>query len=181
MHTHSPSMWHRILTRSGFLQSQIKTPSSSLPSLFQLIKPSILHFSTSPTTSTNDQGGDFPVPSSNLNPSLLHNVQTITSSLDNFSTIPNEAKQRLEECKVMLSQDLVSECLARLRNDWAAAYTFFLWAGKQPGYAYSVCDYHSMVAILGKFKRFDTAWSLVEEMRANSLVMPHTIMIMIRR
>lgn len=80
-----------------------------------------------------------------------------------------------------LSQDLVSECLARLRNDWTMAYTFFIWAGKQPGYAHSVRDYHSMVAILGKFKRFDTAWTLVEEMRGKGLATLHTIFILIRR
>jgi hypothetical protein len=175
-------MWHRILTRSRFLQPQTKAPSSSLTSLFQLIKPSIFHYSTPPISLTNHhQGGDFPVLSSKLDPSLLHDVQTITSSLENSSSIQAEAKQQLEKLKVMVSQDLVSECLARLRNDWAAAYTFFIWSGKQPDYAHSVRDYHSMTTILGKFRKFDIAWCLVEEMRAKSLVRPHTIFILIRR
>lgn len=50
-----------------------------------------------------------------------------------------------------------------------------------PGFAHSVHNYHLMVAILGKMKRFDTVWSLVEEMRRKSLVTPQTLLILIRR
>ncbi|CAA6669206.1 unnamed protein product [Spirodela intermedia] len=38
-----------------------------------------------------------------------------------------------------------------------------------------------MVAILGKMRRFDTAWSLIEEMRSSSLVTPQTLLILLRR
>lgn len=62
---------------------------------------------------------------------------------------------------------------------------FFLWAGKQPGYAHSVREYHSMIYILGKMRKFDTAWALIDEMRGGrtgpSIVTPQTLLIMIRR
>ncbi|PIM99404.1 hypothetical protein CDL12_28105 [Handroanthus impetiginosus] len=38
-----------------------------------------------------------------------------------------------------------------------------------------------MIAMLGKFRKFDTAWTLINDMRAANLVTPHTILIMIRR
>lgn len=96
-------------------------------------------------------------------------------------------KDKLEHCGVRVTSGLVVEVLSRVRNDWEAAFTFFLWAGKQPGYAHSVREYHSMIAILGKMRKFDTAWSLIDQMRGGgngngpSLITSQTILIMIRR
>lgn len=94
-------------------------------------------------------------------------------------------KDKLQQCGVTASTDLVVEVLSRVRNDWEAAYTFFLWAGSQPGYTHSLREYHSMISILGKMRKFDTAWALIDEMRSGktgpSLVTPHTLLIMIRR
>ncbi|CAM8888176.1 unnamed protein product [Rhodiola kirilowii] len=94
-------------------------------------------------------------------------------------------KKRLDECDCVFaaSSKLVSEVLGRLRNDWEAAFMFFLWAGKQPGYKHSTREYHSMIYILGKMRKFDTVWSLVDEMSKakESLVTPHTLLILIRR
>lgn len=88
---------------------------------------------------------------------------------------------KLERCGVNITQGLVGNVLSRVRNDWEAAFTFFLWAGKQPDYEHSRREYHSMIAILGKFRKFDTAWALIEDMRDASLVTTMTILIMIRR
>lgn len=94
-------------------------------------------------------------------------------------------KDKLEQCSVVVSPDLVVEVLSRIRNDWEVAFTFFTWAGRQSGYAHSLRAYHSMISILGKMRRFDTAWGLIEEMKGGStgpsLVTPHTLLIMIRR
>ncbi|KAK1367346.1 Pentatricopeptide repeat-containing protein [Heracleum sosnowskyi] len=94
-------------------------------------------------------------------------------------------KDKLEKCSVIVSADLVVEVLSRIRNDWEVAFTFFTWAGRQPGFAHSLRAYHSMISILGKMRRFDTAWALIEEMKGGatgpSLVTPHTLLIMIRR
>ncbi|EPS59675.1 hypothetical protein M569_15124, partial [Genlisea aurea] len=92
-----------------------------------------------------------------------------------------ERSEKLQRCTVRMTHELVEQTLSRTRNNWEAAFTFFLWAGKQPGFHHILRDYHSMIAILGKFRKFDTAWSLINDMRALSIVTPHTIMIMIRK
>ncbi|OVA03900.1 Pentatricopeptide repeat [Macleaya cordata] len=116
---------------------------------------------------------------------LVQKVDTIVDILQNFGSNGPEAKLKLEQCDVPASSELVVEVLSRVRNDWAAAFTFFLWAGKQPGYTHSVREYHSMISILGKMRKFDTAWALIDEMRGGktgpSLVTPQTLLIMIRK
>lgn len=123
-----------------------------------------------------------------LDGELLQDVETVVACLRDFGGSSAEARMRLEQCKVRASQELVVEVLSRLRNDWGPAFTFFLWAGKQPGYAHSAREYNSMIAILGKMRRFDTAWTLVHEMKGGnpsrpgpSLVTPQTLLILIRR
>ncbi|XVF06514.1 hypothetical protein REPUB_Repub06bG0054900 [Reevesia pubescens] len=76
-----------------------------------------------------------------------------------------EMKNKLELCGIMVSSELVVEVLSRVWNDWQEAFTFFLWAGKQPSYAHSLREYNSMISILGKMRKFDTAWALIDEMR----------------
>ncbi|XP_009803263.1 uncharacterized protein LOC107785695 [Nicotiana tabacum] len=92
---------------------------------------------------------------------------------------------KLEQCGVRPTQELVTEVLSRVRNNWEVAFTFFIWASKQTGYVHSVRQYHSMISILGKMRKFDTAWSLIDEMRGGkdrpSLVNPQTLLIMIRK
>ncbi|MQL72897.1 hypothetical protein Taro_005236 [Colocasia esculenta] len=120
---------------------------------------------------------------------LARDIAAVVSSLRRFVEDGAEARRRLEQCGVVARPELVQEALFRLRNDWAAAFTFFLWAGKQPGYAHSLREYHCMIGILGKMRRFDTAWSLVEEMKGGrpprhggpSLVTKQTLLIIIRR
>ncbi|KAK7336226.1 hypothetical protein VNO77_16761 [Canavalia gladiata] len=116
---------------------------------------------------------------------LAQDVKTILDIIHEPGSGPYEIKQKLEHCSVTPSSELVVEILSRIRNDWEAAFTFFLWTGKQTGYAHSVREYHSMISILGKMRKFDTAWTLIEEMRGGrtgpSLVTPQTLLIMIRR
>ncbi|MBA0699720.1 hypothetical protein Goari_001329 [Gossypium aridum] len=96
-----------------------------------------------------------------------------------------ELKIKLEQCGVRVSSEMVVEVLSRVRHDWEVAYTFFLWAGKRPDYAPSLREYHSMISILAKMRKFDTAWALIDEMRGGRagpcLVTPQTLLIMIRR
>ncbi|XP_051140571.1 pentatricopeptide repeat-containing protein At5g15010, mitochondrial [Andrographis paniculata] len=92
-----------------------------------------------------------------------------------------EKSQKLQRCRGTVTPELVADVLSGTRNDWETAFTFFLWAGKQPNYAHSLREYHSMIAILGKFRKFDTAWSLIDEMKAASIATPHTLLIMIRK
>lgn len=100
--------------------------------------------------------------------------------LDILSTCPAQEKcSKLDRCGVKVTHQLVSGVISRTRNDWEKAFTFFLWAGRQPGYEHSLREFHSMIAILGKFRKFDTAWSLINDMKAASLLTPRTILIMI--
>lgn len=109
----------------------------------------------------------------------LGDLETVVDILRTVGA--QERSKRLEQCGVAVTPALVSDVLSATRNDWEAAFTFFLWAGKQPGYSLLVREYHSMIAILGKFKKFDTAWRLIEDMRDASILTPHTLMIMIRK
>lgn len=116
---------------------------------------------------------------------LVQDVKTIVNILKQSGDNRVEMKNKIEQCSVEVSQELVLEVLCWVRNDWEAAFTFFLWAGRQPGYAHSVREYHAMISILGKMRKFDTAWALIDEMRGIKtgicLVTPQTLLIMIRR
>ncbi|GAB2246543.1 hypothetical protein Droror1_Dr00002036 [Drosera rotundifolia] len=94
-----------------------------------------------------------------------------------------EARSKLDDCGVSVTPELVVEVLSRARNDWEAAYMFFFWAGKQPGYVHCLRALNSMVSILAKKRKFDTAWALINEMGRDEtrIVTPDTLMIMIRR
>ncbi|XP_059647280.1 pentatricopeptide repeat-containing protein At5g15010, mitochondrial-like [Cornus florida] len=136
----------------------------------------------------NDGEGDDNDPDGQLDsrdPIIAGDVGTILGILREKGSGGAQVKSKLEQCGVTASSELVDEVLSRVRNDWEAAFTFFLWAGKQPGYAHSLREYHSMIAILGKMRKFDTAWALIDEMRGGktgpSLVTPQTLLIMIRR
>lgn len=116
---------------------------------------------------------------------LARDITTIVDILHELRSSPSETKYKMDHCGISASSELVAGVLSRVRNDWEAAFTFFLWAGKQPGYAHSVREYHSMIYILAKRRKFDTAWTLIDEMKSGtggpSLVTPHTLLIMIRR
>ncbi|XP_010257744.1 PREDICTED: pentatricopeptide repeat-containing protein At5g15010, mitochondrial [Nelumbo nucifera] len=116
---------------------------------------------------------------------LIRDVEKILHILRDFRRASIETKQKLQLCGINVSSELVIRVLSCIQNDWAAAFTFFLWAGKQPGYTHSVREYHAMISILGKMRKFDTAWALIDEMRGGrtgpSLVTTKTLLIMIRR
>ncbi|CDP21048.1 unnamed protein product [Coffea canephora] len=117
----------------------------------------------------------------------FRDVETLMTILEESKTSRSVMKNKLELCGVTVTSELVVEVLSRVRNDWEAAFTFFLWASKQPGYAHSLREYHSMISILGKMRKFDTAWALIDEMRVRGgstgtpLVTPQTLLIMIRK
>lgn len=110
-------------------------------------------------------------------------VKMIVKLLRDSGSDRKEFRNKLEKCCVKPSNRLVVEILSRVRNDWETAFTFFVWAGNQQGYVRSVREYHSMISILGKMRKFDTAWTLIYEMRtfSPSLVNSQTLLIMIRK
>ncbi|OIW03337.1 hypothetical protein TanjilG_15267 [Lupinus angustifolius] len=182
---------------SNFLNPSTKSDTFSAPSQFSF---SVRLFSSSidaPAPGLDDEDDNDDDEDGNdddhANTSLLHlrddglaqDVKTILDIFHEPGSGPSEIKRKLEHCSVRTSLELVVEVLSRIRNDWETAFTFFLWAGKQKGYAHSIREYHSMISILGKMRKFDTAWSLIEEMRGGrtgpSLVTPQTLLIMIRK
>jgi len=114
---------------------------------------------------------------------LNKDVEKVMRMMNGFSLDAVQVRQNLELCDVTVSPELVTSVLSRIRNDWSAAYCFFLWAGRKPEYRHSVREYHTMISILGKFRKFDTAWGLINEMRrfSPSIVTPQTLTILIRR
>lgn len=116
---------------------------------------------------------------------LTQDVKTILDILCKPGCGLSEIVFKLDQCGIRPSSELVVEILLRVRNVWEAALTFFLWAGEQPGYSYSIREFHLMISILGKMRKFDIAWALIGKMRGGSsgpsLVTPRTLLIMIRR
>ncbi|VFQ84050.1 unnamed protein product [Cuscuta campestris] len=161
---------------------------------FRLGFPTIGIYS-SPFTSSSDKqlDNDFTDSDEDTGGRLVHGSQVFSSGsveiimgiLQDSRENVSQVNKQLEECEVKVIPELVSDVLSRLCNDWELAFTFFIWAGKQSGYAHSVREFHSMIAILGKMKKFDTAWALIDEMRGGrngpSLVTPQTLLIMIRK
>ncbi|KAJ0229577.1 Pentatricopeptide repeat-containing protein [Hirschfeldia incana] len=114
---------------------------------------------------------------------VSEDVETISKLMKECGSNRKELREKLEQCDVKPTNELVVEILSLSRNDWETAFTFFLWSGKQQGYLRSVREYHSMISILGKMRKFDTAWTLIDEMRklTPSLVNSQTMLIMIRK
>ncbi|XP_052190407.1 pentatricopeptide repeat-containing protein At3g22670, mitochondrial [Diospyros lotus] len=90
-------------------------------------------------------------------------VDKVSKILKNRFHSPDEVFETLNGCSVSLSKGLVDQILTRFSNDWIPALGFFNWAKSQVGFEASSDLYTSMVDLLGKCKRFDVMWELVEE------------------
>ncbi|KAL0287144.1 UNVERIFIED_CONTAM: Pentatricopeptide repeat-containing protein, mitochondrial [Sesamum calycinum] len=71
----------------------------------------------------------------------------------------------LDGCDVHVSESLVEQVLRRFSCEWIAAFGFFKWTELQKGIKHSADLYNLMVDNLGKTKKFDIMWELVEEMK----------------
>lgn len=133
-------------------------------------------------TSESDDADALNKEISSTDEGFARDIDTILGILNDHGRNKLQVKNKLDECRsVTISPELVVEVLSRVRNDWETAFTFFLWAKNKPNYRNSLRAYHSMISILAKVRKFDTAWALIDEMRGESLVTPHTLLIMIRR
>ncbi|KAI4317876.1 hypothetical protein L6164_025707 [Bauhinia variegata] len=92
-------------------------------------------------------------------------VEAISKVLKERYPSPEKATQALNGCAFLLSNSLAEQILKRFNNVWISAFGFFNWAKTQTGYDHSPELYTFMVDILGKSKKFDLMWKLVEEMR----------------
>lgn len=177
-----------IFRRSLDIQTPASPLSSAFSTLFSSFTPSSNRQNPNDSIDTPENTSDeeednkeIEIQQSLTNEVLLQNVKILVHIMEETRSNAYEMKKSLDQCEVTVSPELVSEVLSRVRYDWEAAFTFFLWAGKQPNYGHSLREYHSMISILGKMRKFDTAWALIDEMRASSLITPQTLVIMIRR
>ncbi|KAA8527636.1 hypothetical protein F0562_034969 [Nyssa sinensis] len=91
-------------------------------------------------------------------------VDKISKILRNRFQSLDDTLQALNGCSFDVSETLVEKLLKRFSNDWIAAFGFFKWAQLQMGFKHTPDSYNSMVDILGKSRKFDLMWVLVEEM-----------------
>ncbi|XP_056683199.1 pentatricopeptide repeat-containing protein At3g22670, mitochondrial [Spinacia oleracea] len=84
--------------------------------------------------------------------------------------------------RIDLSESLVEKILLKFCNDWIPAFGFFKWAKGQTDFMPSENCYNLMVDILGKLKKFELMWELLEEMhKLGGLVSIVTMSKVIRR
>ncbi|QHO31796.1 hypothetical protein HN51_019953 [Arachis hypogaea] len=86
-----------------------------------------------------------------------------------------EVERALDLCGFQLSDKLVFEVLKRHHSDWRPALVFFNWACKvspeQNGYVPSSVVFNEIVDILGKMKRFEELYQVLNEMSHRQGVM----------
>ncbi|XP_027116710.1 uncharacterized protein [Coffea arabica] len=73
--------------------------------------------------------------------------------------------EALNGCRVDVTEDLVKQILERFSFDWIPCLGFFRWAKLQGGFKLSPELYNLMIDNLGKLRKFDLMFDLVEEMR----------------
>ncbi|XP_023736742.1 pentatricopeptide repeat-containing protein At3g22670, mitochondrial [Lactuca sativa] len=89
--------------------------------------------------------------------------------------------QVLNNSGVTPSEYLVSQILKRFDNNWKSAYGVFIWAESQMGSKFSSDMYNLLVHSLGKSRKFDLMWEVVEQMVPLSYVTVNTMAEVIRR
>lgn len=72
--------------------------------------------------------------------------------------------QALNDSHVTPSESLVTQMLKRFDNNWKSAYGVFIWAESHMGSKFSPAMYDLLVDCLGKSKKFDLMWQVVEKM-----------------
>lgn len=91
-------------------------------------------------------------------------VDKISKILKNRYSSAEEAAQALDGCGLSVSENTVEQLLKRFSHHWVPAFGVFKWAKLQAGYKHSPELYDLMIDILGKAKKFQLMWELIEEM-----------------
>ncbi|KAL2245444.1 putative pentatricopeptide repeat-containing protein At3g15200 [Sesamum indicum] len=93
--------------------------------------------------------------------------------------------QRLDECNLSLSEDLILNVLKRHRSDWKPAYAFFIWVCRTKrliGFLPGTTIYNEILDILGRMKRFKEFLQVLDEMsRRKNLINERTYGIVVSR
>ncbi|KAL3507865.1 hypothetical protein ACH5RR_033247 [Cinchona calisaya] len=124
-----------------------------LPSLSSWIESHELH---RPEVDLESQVGDM---------SSDSEVDRIGKILKNELESPDAVLGALNGCSVNVTEDLVKQILERFSFDWIQCSGFFKWAKSQRGSEFSPDLHNLMVDNLGKSRKFDLMFELVEEMK----------------
>ncbi|KAK4398360.1 putative pentatricopeptide repeat-containing protein [Sesamum angolense] len=93
--------------------------------------------------------------------------------------------QRLEECNLSLSEDLILNVLKRHRSDWKPAYAFFSWVCRTKNsivFLPGTTIYNEILDILGRMKRFKEFLQVLDKMsRRKNLINERTYGIVVSR
>ncbi|XP_059649458.1 pentatricopeptide repeat-containing protein At3g22670, mitochondrial [Cornus florida] len=141
----------------------VTTNGSNHPEDEDFLLPTISHW----VENHKFQDQKFPNSSEGiLSDSVINNdVDKISKILSKPFRSPDDVLQGLNGCaSVDVSESLVQQLLKRFSNQWISAFGFFKWAKLQMGFNHPPDSYNSMVDILGKSKKFELMWELMEEM-----------------
>ncbi|KAL6554213.1 hypothetical protein OROMI_019886 [Orobanche minor] len=131
---------------------------------------------TSPTRFTNNHKPTNPVlQNPPANTSIDHEAHKLQTLLKIYSVgSVQEICQRLDDCNVTVSEDLVLSVLKRHRSDWKPAYAFFCWVSRTKnsvGFSPDTSIYNEILDILGRTKRFDEFHQVLDEMSRRTFFM----------
>ncbi|KAJ9564177.1 hypothetical protein OSB04_000143 [Centaurea solstitialis] len=128
---------------------------------------------------------------SNSNPTSVNqphdefssDVEKIYRILRKFHSRIPKLELALQQSGVAIRSGLTERVLDRCGDAGNLGYRFFVWASKQPDYEHTQEVYKSMVKILGKMRRFDSVWALIEEMRRENpqLITVQVFVVLMRR
>ncbi|XP_062103303.1 pentatricopeptide repeat-containing protein At3g22670, mitochondrial-like [Humulus lupulus] len=181
-HLPPPAQW-----RLGRSTINAASYSVTVATLFSIPKPTtialhrylLFNSQCTKTESPQEEDDDFVIPSlvywvespnqrlveleprKQLRQSLYDTAERILNR--RFSS-PEQVNQALNDCGLTLSDSIVHQFLMRFSNEWVLAFDFFIWAETQTDYRHSPESYNLMVDILGKARKFQLLWGLIEEM-----------------
>ncbi|KAF8409207.1 hypothetical protein HHK36_005281 [Tetracentron sinense] len=116
---------------------------------------------------------------------ITKNALTVQNLLKvHGSSSIEELEQALDQCGLLLNEDLVLQVLRRHRSDWKPAFYFFNWVSKGGGIGYAPGSgaYNEILDILGRMKRFGELGQVLDEMsKRGGVVNEKTFAILLNR
>ncbi|KAK4478110.1 hypothetical protein RD792_017388 [Penstemon davidsonii] len=137
-----------------------KNEGVSKPDDDDFVPPSILYWIENRKIQDQDHSDMKTI----VNDIVQSDIDKISKILKNQFTSPELVVKALDGCDVDISESLIEQVLKRFSCEWIPSFGFFKWAELQNGITHSPDLYNLMVDNLGKTKKFDVMWELVEEM-----------------
>lgn len=109
------------------------------------------------------------------NTESLKKICNIFISYSKIDIEPFLQKSRLE-----LSPSLVEQVLKKFENAGMQAFTFFKWADKQQRYTHRVEAYHIIIGSLGRIRKFELIWVLINDMKGKGILTQEAFSLVIK-